>query len=167
VIRGIDLRIPILVLIRDPADAVISLMIREPHLSLRLGLRTYLDFHQAILRYREDFTLATFEAVTTDFGSIMREVNASSQSSFEVFRHNQENVQRCFSMIEARNRSVYGGEISESTIARPSAARQARKEALGAQLEGVEFREELAKCRAVYQKLTEESDHGSAPRGHA
>lgn len=75
VIVAVRRRIPVLVLLREPRGAVLSLVSRWPHLSLRQGLRDYARYYRHVLTAAEGFVVGTFPQVTGDFGAVMTRVN--------------------------------------------------------------------------------------------
>ena len=107
--------IPTIVLVRDPEEAILSLVQLQPHITFEQGLKDYVRFYRRILPYRKRFVVARFEEVSTDFGALIRRMNAHFGTSFQEFHHTDENVARCFALIER-----YGG-------ARPSQQREAMK----------------------------------------
>jgi len=125
VIRGARLHIPILVLIRDPIDAVLSLAIRESSVSLKQALRDYIWFYDAIACYRGACVIGSFDKVVKDYGSIINEINQKFDTHFACFEHTDSNVKDIFRQIEHINKQR--GEISEAQIARPSVARSGFK----------------------------------------
>lgn len=128
--------LPVLVIVRDPVDAACSFVIREPAITLQQALRSWIRFHARILPYRDQYLVATFGQVTTDFGRVVRRLNSRFGTGFGVFEHTPENVEACFGAIENNNRQRFGGgRIVETGIARPSAARQSRKRGLEAELD--------------------------------
>lgn len=139
VTRGVSLGKPTLVLIRDPIDAVVSHLVREPGVTPRQGMRNWVRFYRSIQEVRNDVVVATFEEVTTDFGSVIDRLNERFGTSFIRFDHSRENVERCFDRIEQRNRFLYS-RVVESKIARPSSARDAAKESLRPRLQGAPMR---------------------------
>ncbi|NJN53795.1 MAG: hypothetical protein HC804_02970 [Anaerolineae bacterium] len=48
IIKAVDMKIPTLVLIRTPTDAVLSLNIRQPYITLEQGLRNYIRYYNGI-----------------------------------------------------------------------------------------------------------------------
>jgi hypothetical protein len=60
VVRAARLRIPTLVLIRRPKDAVLSLVIRDP-ISVDRALRYYISFYETSEKYRDAYVLVLFE----------------------------------------------------------------------------------------------------------
>jgi hypothetical protein len=67
IVRAAQWRIPTLVLIRRPRDAVLSLVIRDP-ISVDQALKYYISFYETSERYRDAFVLGRFEEITEDFG---------------------------------------------------------------------------------------------------
>ena len=63
--------IPTLVVVWKPDDAVLSLVIREPFVSIEEALRDYRLFHERIFPYAYGYVVATFEEVTSDFGKVI------------------------------------------------------------------------------------------------
>jgi hypothetical protein len=123
--------IPALVLIRWPEDAVLSLVIQQPHLSVPQALRAYVRFYRALLRHRDRFVLATFDEVTDDFGAVTMKVNRRFGTSFPVFENTEANVRLAVGIIEEENRARWGsGRQVELKGAFPSAERTALKERL-------------------------------------
>jgi hypothetical protein len=127
-IRGARLGKPVLLIVRQPKDAVCSFALREPHLSLGLGLKSWINFHRKLLPYAADLVVAGFERITTDFGLVIDEINRKFGTSFARFEHTEENVQACFRSIEKRNAARFGGgTVLEEGVARPSKMRQMQK----------------------------------------
>jgi hypothetical protein len=125
VILAARMRIPCLVLIRRPRDAIFSHFNRFPDISVRQCLTDYVRFYRTVQPYRGAYLLATFEAVTRDFGSVIRALNAKFGTDFLEFRHTPENEARCFQLIQSGYERRFGnGEpISEAIHSRPSRAK--------------------------------------------
>ena len=132
--RAVRLGVPTVVLIREPADAVLSYLVRRPKLSVNDALREYIDFYRSIGRVRDRFVVAPFERVITDFGSVIETVNERFGTNFTLYEHTPENEAACLRLVEAMNREECGGQLVETHVARPSEARTAGKEALAAGL---------------------------------
>ena len=103
VVRAAQWRIPTLVLIRRPRDAVLSLVIRDP-ISVDQALRYYISFYETSEKYRDAYVLGLFEEVTEDFGQVIERMNDKFGTTFSVFRHDEENVSKVFAGMEAQAR---------------------------------------------------------------
>jgi hypothetical protein len=158
VILGVAYHVPILVLVRQPEEAVLSLLIRRPALNPIQALQQYLFFYERILPYRDQVVIGTFEQVTGDFGGVIRRLNQRYQTSFTEFQHTETNVAHCFEEIENFNRRFFGsGQVAETHVARPSAVRERTKEALRDQLHKPSLQAIRRQCAALYQRFQEVS----------
>jgi hypothetical protein len=148
VIRAAQWWIPTLILIREPVDTVLSLALKHPHLSLRQCVEGYCRYYQRIQPYRDHYVVATFEAVTTDFGQVIGRVNQRFGTSFQRFIHNPENVQRIMDHIEQRDRQTEQGDRTRYSV--PTAEKAAKKAALRESLERNGVRPLIERAAALY-----------------
>jgi hypothetical protein len=132
IIRAVKLGIPTVLLVRDPVDTAVSHMMYR-NVAAPAALRAWSRYHRRLISYRGGFVAARFEVSTTDLGAVIREVNRRFGTSFEEFRHTDENVRQVYAQIERLNRARYG-RVTE-TISRPTAGRDRRKGALRGLLE--------------------------------
>lgn len=150
--------IPALVVMRDPDDAVLSRLIRAPHIRAAQSFADYCRFHNRLRPYRDHFVLATFPSVTTDFGSVVRKINQRFGTAFAEFEHTDQNVERCFRIIEARNRASNQGALGERGIARPSASRDRWKAEALTMLDHPDLAELRRAARAIFDELSAATD---------
>jgi len=123
--------IPALVLIRSPEEAVLSLAIQQPQLTVRQLLRSYVRFYRPLHPYLDRIVVATFDQVTTDFGAVIRRVNERYGTDFDLFDHTQENARRSLDEIEQHSKGRWGGGLTaEMKRSSPSELRGQVKAAL-------------------------------------
>ena len=152
VIRASRWEIPALVLIRDPKDAILSFVMRDP-ISADQALKHYISFYEALAEYRDDFVLGTFEEVTSDYGTVIERVNERFGTAFFPFRHNKKRVERVFARME-RGYLKRNDETSlETKISRPSEVRERMKHEVRYELEDPRLRQLVFEARTVYQRL--------------
>ena len=144
-------RIPTLVLIRKPTDAVISLVIRDPRVSIRQALKHYISFYAKVVGYRNAFVVGHFEQVIQDYGAVLERVNAKFGTDFTPFDHSKDNVNDVFTRIEERHRARRNSRLDEKQIARPSAVKAGLKDALKKELETPENKKLTARAEAIYE----------------
>lgn len=140
---------PSIVVVREPAAAASSLLVRRPDLPAAAVVRSYLEFHQAILPLANDVVIAPFEEVTTDFGRTIARVNQRFRGSFTLFRHDRQNVEAVFAAMDAFNKAAFGGSISARHVPRPDPAR----EALSRQVRFEALHRELAAAGDLHRAL--------------
>lgn len=128
VLRAVRLALPTVVLIRRPADAVSSYLVRRPTLTPADALLEYLDFYRRAWAAREGFVVALFEQVVDDFGAVLTRVNDRFGTSFVPYRSTPENQAAAFALVEEMNRLECRGEVVETHVGRPSAQREQRKQ---------------------------------------
>ena len=111
-------KIPILLLIRNPKDAVKSLLVRHPETNQEWALKRYIKFYSNLTPFLDNCHVAKYEDVISDFGKIIDDFNEKFSTSFNRFEHSKENVETVFKQIDIINKKV--GLGLESQVARPS-----------------------------------------------
>ncbi len=152
IVAAVRMGIPTLVLIRDPDESVLSHMVREPGITVRQSLANWVRFYDPVVSLMDRVVMADFLDVTSDFGRVVRDVNTRFGTRFAEFEHTGANVERCFQLIEQRNRERYGA-VAETTVARPSAERDERKQTLRRELEAASSEKLRSRARSVYRTL--------------
>jgi hypothetical protein len=130
--RAVPLDVPAVVLIREPSEAILSLMVRDPRVSVRWALRAYIRFYSAVLPYLENIVVAPFAMATSDLASIIRMVNARYGSAFKEFVPTEDAMNTVRQTIEsmARRDSMMTGWDYRQGLALPSEQRRRAKDAL-------------------------------------
>ena len=103
VIAAAKARIPVLVLIRPPEDAVLSLATWSPHIGLEQALRAYSRFYERVARDRSWCVTGEFTQVTSDLGLVIDAVNGRYETAFARFEHTPQNVEACYALIEEKS----------------------------------------------------------------
>lgn len=148
-------KIPCLVLIREPTEAALSLVVRDPRISLLQAFRHYVSFYEVAARYRDNFVLAPFEGVIGDYGTVINDVNERFGTGFRPFQHDEENVKEVFETIEQAHRKRRGSDnVVEERISRPSQAKDERKAELREDLQTPKVRALAGRAGEVYERLT-------------
>ena len=153
VIRAARWRIPTLVLIRRPKDAVLSFAIRDP-ISVEQALKYYLSFYETVEGYSDAYVLGTFDEVTGDFGRVIQRLNDKFDTSFSPFHHNERNVEAVLTRVERNSKRKFGEAHWENKASRPVAAREDTKRELERRLDDPEAGHLLSRAGAVYERLT-------------
>jgi len=147
--------IPCLVLIRKPADAVLSLIVRHPEIPPDQAFKDYIWFYKTIFKYSHAYVVGLFEDVIKDYGPIIERINAKFGTQFSAFTHTKDNVRSVFARIEKINRKV--GKGLEKQVARPSSARKHLKNIAKNTLEIREIKSLIAIAEVVYHDFKNHS----------
>jgi hypothetical protein len=147
--------IPTLVLIREPSDSVLSLIVRQTAVSLEQAFRNYIRFYERVLPYSDSYVIADFDETTSDYGGVIGRVNSRFGTSFTKFEHTDKNVQRCYQLIEEMDRRDTGHEdTTMTTVARPSSRREKLKVSLSEELENENFQHLITRAEVIYSRMT-------------
>lgn len=155
VLRAVRLGLPTIVLIRQPADAVASYLVRRPTLTPDDALREYLDFYRAAWPARNGFVVAPFDQVVRDFGAVVDEVNARFGTTFVPYEPTETNRAEAFRLVEEMNRKECRGEVVETHVGRPSAEREGRKGEVLTMMDRPRTRRLLLQAERIYAQYAE------------
>ncbi|MHA6332257.1 hypothetical protein ACXYL9_01120 [Qipengyuania sp. CAU 1752] len=150
ILAGVKRKLPVIVLIRRPEDAIRSLKIAFPDQDENRMLRLYLRFYRAIERVREQVVIAEFTRTTKDFSAILRQVNEQFGTDFAQFEDNETSVQEVFDRISAINA---GGHRNSNLIARPAAHKDEAKDKIALDLDPAR----LAQAQDLFARLIDEN----------
>jgi hypothetical protein len=153
VVRAAQWRIPTLVVIRRPREAVVSFAIWDP-ISVGQALRYYISFYETVEKYQDAIVVGLFEEVTEDYGQVIERINDKFGTNFNVFRHDEENVGKVFADMEIFAKNKYGEAQWERKIHRPSAVKERMKHEIVHDLENPKRKKLIARAEAVYDRLT-------------
>ena len=153
VIEGVRRALPTVVLLRRPEDAITSLLVRNPEISLDLALERYRLFYQKVAAYRNAVVVAEFETVVSDFGAIIAQVNERFGTVFKPYEHSPDSARQVEGIVEERSRRNYGGVLDERRVARPSHGRTANKAAVARLLQRSRWAPRLGECGSLYDEF--------------
>ena len=125
------LGVPAIVLIREPSEAILSLVVRDPHASVRWALRSYIRFYSTVFPYLEKTVVAPFETVTSDLASVIRMVNTRYGTAFKEFEPTEDALNAVRETVDRKGRrdSMKTGWDYRLGVALPSEQRRRAKEA--------------------------------------
>lgn len=155
VLRGVELGVPVCLLIREPVSAVKSMVVRHPHIPVRMALKSYIDFYTDISALRENCVIATFEDVTNEFGAVTEKINEKFNTDFASFEPTDATVEEVISLVEGVNTQVTGSV--EEYESRPSDKKESLKRKVS-----TEGSEDLAKkAYEIYEMYLRDAKAGS------
>lgn len=149
-------QIPTLLVIRTPEEAIISFLIREPCISIEKAFKYWIDMHKILWKYKSNFVIGDFEEITTEFGKVIERINYKFNTNFNLFEHNQTNVNKCFDSMENYSKKHNQNQIDESLIARPSQKRKELKSQIKEQLNYPQLYHLKQYANGIYYNYLEE-----------
>ena len=160
VVKAIELKVPVLLLIRSPRDAALSLKIREPQLSFSRIIKSYTSFYKNLRGYRDAVLVCQFEKVVKDFPSVMEELNDFYGTIFNSGGSHEEIEPAAFDEVarmfeDYQSRMGQGLENSSERIAKPNSKRREMKEGLVKELELEKYAALLKAAEREFEFFTE------------
>jgi hypothetical protein len=181
IIAAVRRGVPVLLTVRPPEDTVLSLVVREPYVTLAQGMTAYARFHAKLRDHLAGMVVADFTEVTTHLDRSIERVNARFGTAFAPFQATPEGTAECFELIEMRARrppwgpaiqaflsgvisraelereaaSDSGGlaEVPEHRAQRPSAYKEARKDELRSAYHAPALARLRQRAEAVYARF--------------
>jgi len=146
--------IPVLLLIRDPLDAVPSYMLYESA-SADVALDYYINFHRSVLPYSDKLCIANFNEVIEDFGAVIERLNRKFGLGYGPFENSEENVSYCFQKCEqnVRDNQSASRDIDVNRVAYPVTERKKRIEELREEIEQPKCRTKLDQAKELKRSL--------------
>jgi hypothetical protein len=142
--------LPVLILIREPEEAVLGWVLYKGDISIGQALRAYRRFYAPLVPHRDRFVVATFEEVTNDFAGVIRRLNERFGTDFAEFEHSRENVGQIFEAMEWYVTDHWPPGEVERVIGRPSAEREKLKDPLRAIYRGPRLSRSRRKAERLY-----------------
>lgn len=142
--------IPVLLLIRDPVEAVPSYMLYESA-DAGVALDYYINFHSRVLPYSDKLCIADFNEVIEDFGAVVERLNRKYGLEYRPFENSEENVRHCFQKCEeyARANQSDADDLDVDRAAYPDAERKKRIEGLREKIEHPKYRSKLEQAKEL------------------
>lgn len=151
IIRAAEYRIPSLVLIRNPKDAVASYVMKRPKLKISDAIKSYTRFYKVVQKYSDSYVMATFEEVTMDFAEVVNRLNLKFGTEFVAKTPKEYALESIFNRAEdiAKRNGV-----SELGVSRPSEIRKKHKQEVLQEITSSKNREILIEAENIYLELT-------------
>lgn len=83
IIKAVKLGIPVLLTVREPGAAVVSLTTRWPYISVNQGLQTYIEFYTKLRPYASKCVISTFDQTTQHLDRVVQAVNTKFGTEFD------------------------------------------------------------------------------------
>ncbi len=104
IIEAINQDIPIILFIREPIGAILSLTSRWSYISVNSGLKSYIDFYSKLEPFTDKYIVSNFEQTTQYFDLIVQKTNRKFLTSFDLVNMTQAKEQHMPSQTKRKKR---------------------------------------------------------------
>lgn len=81
-VKAIHQKIPTVILIREPKDAIASLITWDDRLNIRIAIASYIQFYKKVLPYKRNFLIIQFNELIKGIDPIIHKINQHFNSNF-------------------------------------------------------------------------------------
>lgn len=138
IIKAVKNDVPVLLTVREPEAAILSLTGRWDYISVTQALKSYIGFYDKLLPYTDRLVVSTFKQTTQELDEVIERINNKYDTQFDSV--NIENVSK-----KSRKKVT---ETCEQKVLRQQTKMLKRKE-----FERVENRALLQKAQNIYEKF--------------
>lgn len=147
--KAISLRLPTLILTREPVSATASLVTRHPAIRINQALRQYYSFYRYIEDCADKVLVADFSEITSHYDIVIDRLNRRFGTNFRQYINCQANDSKVFSIIDQLNLTVEVGNTRQ--LARPSAEKDRYHRVIHHQINAHPI---IPRLRALHQRIT-------------
>ena len=149
VMLAVRWNVPTLLLIREPVGAVCSATVYLEHDDPHPFLKFFNIYHRALVPYRDQIVISDFKQTTTNFGSVIAEINQRYGRDFDLYHGTPEDEQRIEEMIREEYR--VGLDSRPARLPLPSHEKDLLKEEIKQKLFDPRCAALLDEARQLYQ----------------
>jgi hypothetical protein len=146
VLLGLKYKIPVIVLIREPADAIKSHLIRNKSLTPWLAALGYYRFYKSLLHRSTEFVIAPFSVVTKRPDLIIDRVNKKYNTDFCKPDVSDENLKEIIMRVKSAGDKLSEDHIFELPV--PSNKREVLKNEIVLNTQSYLYK----KCSTLFEK---------------
>jgi hypothetical protein len=148
-LKGIKQSIPSLLLIRNPVDAISSLIMRAPYLPPRLLLNNYISFHTQLLDWVDELIIIDFYDATNNMDKVIEYINAKYEIKLATqnIDNLKESVNTKIDELDMLDRKDH--KVNHHTVGRPNKERKVKSKMIKKLIEE-EHKQKLIQCYELY-----------------
>lgn len=149
VIKAIEYGIPCVVLIRNPIDAIASVLVVDRSLSTRFAIQSYINFYERIWPVRQDIVISDFKDTTQHPHQVVERINQRYGTLFQMEPITSEVQYTIFSQLQKAQKELHQ---PEHLVAIPTEAKARIKQDV---LQELTHHPLLTIANLLYQKFLE------------
>jgi hypothetical protein len=149
VTKAIEYGIPCVVLIRNPIDAIASVLVVDRALSTRFAIQSYINFYERIWPMRDDVVVSDFQDTTKHPHQVVERINQRYSTSFYMEPITSEVRDTIFSQLQKAQKEL---KQPEHLVAIPTEAKARIKQDV---LQELTEHPLLSNANLLYQRFLE------------
>ncbi len=147
-LRARKWKIPSVLLIREPQQAVASFLVFQNSTNADVYLKAYIRFHRALLSVQNDLVIADFNIAVQNINALIRAVNAKFDQQFQYLDNQAGREEEIFVKLKEVNDRFFAGQPNKSMY--PDEHRRQAKEQARQRVEQSRY---VEMAQALYQRF--------------
>lgn len=143
------LGVPCVLLVRDPDDAVASLLTFDPGLRVKTAFRAYARYYEVAVKAADKVVVVDFKTAVSDFPEVVRRVNARYATDFPVDVAAGLDKEKIFDRIDRESQVVADGREVTAIAPRPHEDRQHRQ----VNVDDPSWSKDRARARRAFERV--------------
>lgn len=106
--QAVKLKIPCLIMVRNPLDTIASVVVVDRSLSIEAALNHYISYYKMLINFKESeyIILADIEIINKMFDQLMSSINKRFNKSFNSVALNMENKAEIANIVKYQNKKA-------------------------------------------------------------
>lgn len=161
-LRGVRFGVPVLLVVREPADSVVSEVVRDPRRTLSGALSDWIHFHRRLVGHLDEMVVSTFDETTGDFGTVIERLNTMFGTSFRPYVHSPDNDSSVMASIQRVTDAAWSADEERSRrVPRPTAERSRLQDVLMSDLVSASFAGPMETAVGYYEAIASQRRRGA------
>jgi len=98
--HGLENKIPVVILLREPKEAVKSLILRENYQNQTLLLKNYFFFYKFVKKNKKQILIFKFETIIKNFDKCIKKINKTFNMNYAIKKLNNNDIKKIFIEID-------------------------------------------------------------------
>jgi hypothetical protein len=153
IIRGVKYKIPTLVLIRYPTNAIASFKVFMPDISLSWAIKYYISFYESIKPYKDKFISIDFNRIINQFDEAIKNINYKFKTNFSMPMLGENDIKCIFKEIDRQNEIANNGK--KECSGRPIISLEITKQSIIEMLNSKKYGDLMLRAKKIYKDFSE------------
>ena len=152
VLCALKMDLPVIILIREPKQAVSSFVIRE-NISIKYALHYYIKYYNKILANLNYFVIGDFHDIIKNIDIVIERINIKYKTDFNYFPLKKWDILNIKSIIiDMEKKDSGGNKVRKTHIAYPDKSRDASKQLIISVIEN-KYNTLLLEAEEIYNEI--------------
>jgi hypothetical protein len=153
IIFSVKNNIPVLLLIRDPIDSIVSFYIfLNEEVPFKTIINSWKNFYLPLIAHKKKIYVSDFDDTINNFEETIDNVNSFYNTNFKSKFNGENFKEEIFKAIKQSHNNRFNKKLNKGSLALPVDSRNKKKRMLIFNIQK-NFQKEIEECKIIYNKL--------------